>query len=321
MAFVGACLVITYSSYALRKNNIDYILTTKAYSYLPPEAKNYIKNYYEETGIILLTEQNKEDNVSYINPEFVRYLTLDPTDQEKYGVMPSETIVDYSYVGDSYEPAVYLPSKFNLNNVDTDGDGTGDTNYITKFRNQGLLGICWSYATIETAESHLLVKNNEPYVDGESQLFSARQLDYITSNNGIMEHYNPYGQRELGSGNNFNNIIEVLASGISLVDHSWLDYDQEIIAQQDMPYVIDRNKSLYELNATETIPAFDGIRGEFDEEKTEAFEQYKNFIKEKIMENGGAFLAAKAPSGACGALNKIDPLNEKLHREHVHQLG
>ena len=38
---------------------INTVLSQKSYSYLPTEAKEYIKEVYEETGEVILTEKNK----------------------------------------------------------------------------------------------------------------------------------------------------------------------------------------------------------------------------------------------------------------------
>ena len=38
------------------------VLSTSEYSYLPVEAQNYIKEVYEQTGKIVLTEKNKKTN-------------------------------------------------------------------------------------------------------------------------------------------------------------------------------------------------------------------------------------------------------------------
>ena len=50
------CLLVIKIN-VINKNKIDNILTTDAYAYLPTEAKEYIKNYYETNGKIILTEK------------------------------------------------------------------------------------------------------------------------------------------------------------------------------------------------------------------------------------------------------------------------
>ena len=59
-----------------KKPSIKTVLKTDAYTYLSDEAKEFIENVYEETGEVILTEKNKEDNVPYLNPKYVEYLSL-----------------------------------------------------------------------------------------------------------------------------------------------------------------------------------------------------------------------------------------------------
>ena len=55
---------------------INRVLKTDAYSYLSPKAQKYIAEVYKDTGELLLTEQNKEDNTPYLNPQYIEYLEL-----------------------------------------------------------------------------------------------------------------------------------------------------------------------------------------------------------------------------------------------------
>ena len=48
------------------------------------------------------------------------------------------------------------PSSFDLRSVDTDGDGVGDTAYVTPVKNQRPFGDCWGFASTATAESAVL---------------------------------------------------------------------------------------------------------------------------------------------------------------------
>ena len=43
-----------------RKENIQKVLKTEAYSYLSKQAKDYIEEVYEETGVVVNTEKNKK---------------------------------------------------------------------------------------------------------------------------------------------------------------------------------------------------------------------------------------------------------------------
>ena len=126
--------------------DIDKILKTESYEYLPNEANQYIKLVYKETGVILLTEKNKEENVPYLNPEFIEYLSTageylnneEFNEDNSYEVIPSETLIDYiatSSLTDEDE----LPSSFDLRNVE-------GKNFVTPVKDQDSTGLCWSFA-------------------------------------------------------------------------------------------------------------------------------------------------------------------------------
>ena len=72
-------LILTASSLLLffnKDRKINKILNSAAYSYLPKESKNFIKKAYEETGEIILTEKNKQENIPYLNPAYIKYMSL-----------------------------------------------------------------------------------------------------------------------------------------------------------------------------------------------------------------------------------------------------
>ena len=57
------------------------VLKSDAYLYLSNEVKEYIEDVYEKTGEIVLTENNKQDNKPYLNPQYIEYLNL--SEEEK----------------------------------------------------------------------------------------------------------------------------------------------------------------------------------------------------------------------------------------------
>ena len=82
--------------------SINEVLNTTNYAYLPEQTREFIKQNYEETGIILRTEKNKVANQPYLNPEYSIYLSLSKEEQQKYDVIPDKTIIDYQYSNTKY---------------------------------------------------------------------------------------------------------------------------------------------------------------------------------------------------------------------------
>ena len=97
-------------------NNIDRLLKTNEYSYLPVEAKNFINEVYEETGEVVLTEKNKEENVPYLNPQYVTYLQLSDEEKANISLIPNPYKIDYVFSDISSDQE--FPSSYNLENVD-----------------------------------------------------------------------------------------------------------------------------------------------------------------------------------------------------------
>lgn len=82
--FLLVAILVSFSSILISNKisnskitKIDKILSNEDYNYLPKQAKNYIKQVYKESGQILLTEKNKEENKPYLNPNFVDYLSME----------------------------------------------------------------------------------------------------------------------------------------------------------------------------------------------------------------------------------------------------
>ena len=182
---------ITVSNF-LFKTDIDKVLKTISYSYLPKEAKNYIKKVYEESGEIILTEKNKKENLPYLNPKYVVYLSLSDEEKKEVYDIPESYTIDYVYEGNS---SSIFPSKYDLRNVNRN-------NYITPMQNQGNLGLCWSFSTIEQIESYLMLKSKTSF-NSNTERFSVRQMDYATSVDGIINYGNENGYRPLTTGGNF----------------------------------------------------------------------------------------------------------------------
>ena len=295
----------------LRPSKIEKILESDSYSYLNKEAKNYIRDVYEETGQVVLTEKNKETNVPYLNPGYIEYLALSDEDREKVSLVPNAYVLDYVYTGT--ESSKELPSSYDLRNVD------GKT-FITPLKNQGNLGICWAFSALEQAESYLLVKNNKSY-DSTSELFSVRQLDYATSTNGIKNYTNQYGRRELGGGGHFELASEIMSYGVSIVPESKMPMNY-MMTQKELNEVLNYNNSSYEIEGTISIPKIsrtinydpdyysqcsevDDFDACYDELEAKLIKEYTELIKKSIMEYGGSSVGTTSPDGKC-AFKNID---------------
>ena len=281
-------IVLVYSNSAYQKykaNKINRIIESKSYSYLPREAKNYIKKVYEETGEVILTEKNKKENTPYLNPKYVKYIALSQEEKDKIGEVPETYTIDYI---ENDIDGTNLPTSYDLRNVN-------NKSYITPLKDQGSLDICWTLATVEQAESYLMVKNNQPY-NSNSQLFSARQIDYITSSNGIKDYNNEDGVRTIGTGANFFLASLTLANGASLVDNSVLPYSNSTV-EKELQDIINYDNSLYEVNTTLSVPSIssDSTQSEIN--------SIVNLIKTNIMEYGGAYVGTESPNYSCGSKN------------------
>ncbi len=278
-------LISNHFFHLQKQTKIDVILASENYSYLPVEAKDYIKVVYEETGEIILTEKNKEEDKPYLNPKFVAYLSLSEEEQEEVELLPNPYVVDFSS-STVVEDGVY-PSKYNLTNVD-------NKNFTTLFKNQGNLGICWAFASIEQVESYLLLTNQKSY-SSSSEIFSARQMDYAASSDGILDYEND-SNRKLTTGGNFYTSSLIMSYGLSLVDDAKMPFN-ESISKKELSEVFNYKNSKYELESSITVPILS--KNSTSSEK----ENHNQFVKENIMKYGGAYVGTGSPNGSCGFKN------------------
>ncbi len=279
------------------------------YSYLPKEAKEYIQDIYEETGEIIKTEKNQEENTPYLNPDFINYLTMSTEEKEKIDIIPEAFSINYDYTKvDS--PAINEES-YDLRNVN-------NGNYLTPLKDQGNLGICWTIAASEQIESFLMLKNNTPY-NSNSLVLSARQIDYATSKNGIKDYTNTHGFRNLTEGGNFFMSSEIMSYGLSPVSENYMPYN-ESTAEKEVSEVLNFNNSYYEVNQAVDLPTiYNRLQLDYSdeisscnslsttEEKNQCKEDYYNElknsyiseIKKGIKEYGGAVVETMPPGGKC----------------------
>ena len=73
------------------------------------------------------------------------------------------------------------PVRFDLRNVDTDGDGEGDTSFVTPVKLQDPFATCWGFAAIAAAETSIL-GNDElavPGLDAQTMDLSEKHLTWF----------------------------------------------------------------------------------------------------------------------------------------------
>lgn len=85
-------------------------------------------------------------------------------------VKPDRSADEYSV-----EYADTVPSRYRSDNVDTNGDGIGDTSYLPALRDQGNWGTCWAFSALGACEASL-IKNG--LADRTSVSFSPLHLSY-----------------------------------------------------------------------------------------------------------------------------------------------
>ena len=148
-----------------------------------------------------------------INSEWEKYINLTDEEKVRYEAIPEEYIYEYNpsniNVFKNARSFSYdvIPSKFNLSNVD------GKIYVNTTKKHQGLLGLCWTFASLGSMESNIFVNGvvgiddmiskcdssnnnslycnyksdvelNQKYMNGEEEVnatFSERNVDYILS--------------------------------------------------------------------------------------------------------------------------------------------
>ena len=266
---------------------INYVLAKSDYAYLPKEAQEYIRDVYNTTGEVMLTEKNKKEKMPYLNPIYVDYLTYNEEKKEEIDVIPDTTVIDY--VGDTTKEDKAIPSSYDLRNVD-------GKNYVSPVGNQGSLGLCWTFSTTGAAESYLLKKGDTSY-NSSSTLFSQRQIDYATANNGIKDYkseYKSFIDRGLGDGGNFYVSTVALANGVSLYNsNNFKAYSDTDYEKMELMDVLSYSKSDYEVNGTINMP-INAYRASDDnltaDEKVKR-ENYLNSVKSYLMKYGAAYVS------------------------------
>ncbi len=279
-------LIIFSISFIFTHNNdkITKLLKTKDYNYLPEKAKQYIKEQYEKSGYIILTEKNKQENMPYLNPHYVAYLNASAEERaEKYNVVPSAVILDYVSGGEKNNKT--YPETFDLRNVD-------GVNYTTPNRNQSTSSLCAFFATTGTLESNLLYQSRTAYSNSALK-FSERQMDYATSSGGIIEYPQSKGRALLTEGANFEELARVAKNGLGFINLNKHPFDLSK-NQKEISDILNFENSEYELNEAINFPFLDTATANESD-----INSYVNMIKDYVITYGGVYVATGSPQGGC----------------------
>ena len=279
---IGVLIAIPHVS----KPSIAKVLESDAYSYLSKEAKKYVEEVYENSGEIVLTEKNKQENVPYLNPKYVAYLDSTLEEQQEMEIIPTAFVIDYSI--DIDEDGASLPSTYDLRNVN-------GKNFVTPIKNQQSLDLCWDFTSVEQMESYLLVENNTSY-SSSSTIFSTRQLDYASSKNGIKDYTNDVGTRELTSGGNFLTSSIVTSNGLGLISENTMPFSLTTDTKE-LADVLNYSRSMYELNSSVLMPALS------TSSTSAEISTFVKTVKQLVIDNGGAYVGTQGPGYSCSSDN------------------
>lgn len=291
-----------------KETTISSILKTEYYSYLPIEAKEYITQVYETTGEVILTEENKEANKPYLNPDYVKY--LESGEASEYGYIPEVFIIEHSYKNDvvfdkqgtNEVSDIESLSYYNLR----------EAGYINNIYDQGSEGLCWAFASSTSLESHLAIKSNKQ----KMLTFSEKQVDYATTRpgNAIDAGNNPYfhndnpvlGNKLNDDGGNMIRFANATAIGISpvlckgncsngtnynndntIIDNKYWKYDYSFSSKLSPYEVLNIDNTQYSLNGA---MFFNPLVSD-DEEEVDALVK---ILKNQIVNNGSLYVAVGA---------------------------
>lgn len=277
VGIVGYCLIPKHT-------DIQEVLKTKEYDYLPVEAKNYIEKIYEIGGEVPYTEKNKKENTPYLNPQYIEYLTLSDEEKQEVEEIPDVYRIDYT----SEEIIEGAPSSYDLRNVN-------GKNFLTPVKNQGNLDLCWSMTSTEQAESLLLKNSNTSYSSGNSVVFSTRQLDYALSFAGITHYENDFGVRPLTYGGNYFMAAIAMSNGVGLISESAMPWNETTVTKK-LSDVLNYQNSLYELDQSIMMPSLTNPT-------TSQLNSYVSKIKDYVQTYGGVYVATQAPNRSCASTN------------------
>ena len=234
-----------------------------------------------------------------LNEDYLKYLSLSDEEKANIDVIPNMynlkadvgTVRDILNGGkgqvgrfDEIVNDEQLPTRFDLRDVN-------GKSFITPLKDQGGTGICWSFATMEQAESLVMTSTNTSF-NADTVVLSPRQMDYANSNDGIKNYSNENGMRGLLKGGNFFMSSLTAMNGVSMVPESVMPFD-ESTNKKELAEVLNYQNSEYEIENTVMMPSLGPQYNDL----------YVKAIKELVMSYGGAYLGTGSPQGSCAARN------------------
>ena len=279
--------------------DIEKVLKTNNYSYLNSNAKDYIRNYYNETGEVLLTEKNKEDGKAYLNPDYIEYLENNTTTDTGY--IPDILTYDYNYKYNLEANNIDdLPSKYDSRDVD-------GYNYVTPLKKQ-YSELCWNYAFTSTIESKLLKEEME--TDVSSLDLSERVIDYATSDpisaidTGVNPYYGNYTLNSLAEGGNEYRYSSALVNGLFPIEERFWEHDIDYMGKVKPEEIYDLYKMSYQVNEVLFI--------EDNNYELGLDENTNKLLKQHIINDGAVGLSLRVGAGK-NYVNYIAEEEERLN--------
>lgn len=227
-----------------------------------------------------------------LNPEWISYIELSSSEQEKYNVVPEMYLVNKIKQEErslfSFRRSLY-PGYFNLNEL----------GYVTQPRHQYSLGLCWAFAGIASVESNLLM-NGLSLIDNPV-MFSERQLDYAGAEGKyIKEGFNPYSlpsRLGLGTGGYSNSAFKLFSYGISPVTVDKFGYYNEFLDVKSMNEVFNLDNVEY------VVDSYVNLGGISSYNNGEERSNWIKNIKNHVMNYGAVTIGSIGPlfsyAGSC----------------------
>ena len=199
-----------------------------------------MKKFFLKFIIIFILLFTIEVNASEKNPYYLEYQKLSDEEKANIDYIPNEYIVYYD-LDKNYNAAKRslfafysaIPSKFDLRNVD-------GSRMIPPIDNQGILGLCWAFASNNILESYYLM-HDKGVID-----LSDDQASYVAKY---------LGDASFGTGNSPYNLLRYWLMGLSPISED--DFGEYSLTEKNIGYkdYLDNNNVLFDIKDVKVFPA------------------------------------------------------------------